>query len=93
LNTAVKSVGVLAERILIAVERSCWFNEVGMKRNGNNVYTIWPIREAVDHYNEQQLHRLDAEVERQRVQAQLSRLCAPQEPLSTAGRPRTPPTT
>ncbi|WP_298022498.1 helix-turn-helix domain-containing protein [uncultured Dysosmobacter sp.] len=93
LNTVVKSVGVLAERTLITMEGSCWFNEVGMKRNGNNVYTIRPIREAVDHYNEQQLHRLDAEVERQRVQARLSRLCAPQEPLSTAGRPRTPPTT
>jgi len=93
LNTAAKSVGILAEWDLITVERSCWFNEVGMKRNGNNIYTILPIREAVDHYNEQQLQRLDAEVERQRVQARLSRLCAPQEPLSTAGRPRTPPTT
>jgi len=93
LNTSVKSVGILAERALVAVERSCWFNEVGMKRNGNNIYTIRPIREAVDHYNEQQLQRLDAEVERQRVQARLSHLCALQEPLSTAGRPRTPPTT
>jgi len=85
LNTAVKSVGVLAERALIAVERSCWFNEVRMKRNGNNIYTIRPIREAVNHYNEQQLHCLEAVAERQRVQARLSRLCAPQEPPSITG--------
>jgi len=90
LNTAVKSVGVLAERVLIAVERSCWFNEAGMKRNGNNIYTIRPIQEAVDHYHEQQLRRLDIDAERQRVQAQLSRLCAPQETFPTAGRPRHP---
>jgi len=93
LNTAAKSVGVLTDKNLITVEGSCWFNEAGMKRNGNNIYTIRPIREAVDRYNEQQLQRLDADVERQRVQARLSRLCAPQEPLSTAGRPRTPPVT
>lgn len=90
LNTTVKSVGILAERDLITVERSCWFNEVGMKRNDNNIYTILPIRKAVDHYNEQQLQRLDAEVERQRAQARLSRLCAPQEPPSTQGPPRYP---
>ncbi len=93
LNTAVKSVGVLAERSLIAVERSCWFNEVGMKRNGNNVYTILPIEKAVGHYNEQQLRRLEVEAERQRAQARLSRLCAPQEPLSSAGHPTIPPAT
>ncbi len=67
LNTVAKSVGILAERSLITVERSCWFNEVGMKRNGNNICTIRPIREAVDYYNEQQLQRLEADVERQRV--------------------------
>lgn len=93
LNTAVKSVGILAERAFIVVEQSCWFNEVGMKRNGNNIYTIRPIGDAVDHYNEQQLRRLEAEAERQRTQARLSRLCAPQEPLSTAGYPTIPPAT
>lgn len=93
LNTVVKSASILAERGLITVERSCWFNDVGMKRNGNNVYTIRPIQEAVDHYNKQQLQRLEADVERQRVQARLSRLCAPQEPLSPAGHPTIPTTT
>jgi len=64
-----------------------------MKRNGNNIYTFLPIEKAIDRYNEQQLQRLDTNVERQRVQARLSRLCAPQEPLSATGRPRTPPIT
>ncbi len=93
LNTVAKSVGILAERELITLESSCWFNEAGMKRNGNNVYTILPIEKAVDRYNEQQLRRLEAEAERQRAQARLSRLCAPQEPLSTAGHPTIPPAT
>lgn len=57
LNTAVKSVGILAEKSLITVERSCWFNEAGLKRNGNNVYTILPTRAAVDEYHQQQLNR------------------------------------
>lgn len=69
LSTAVRSVGILAEWDLITVERSCWFNEAGMKRNGSNIYTIRPIWEAVDRYNEQQLQRLDAISEQQRVQA------------------------
>ncbi len=55
-----------------------------MKRNGNNIYTIRPIREAVNHYNEQQLQRLDAISEQQRVQTRLPQLYAPQEPLSTS---------
>ncbi len=91
LNTVAKSVGILAEWDLITVERSCWFNEVGMKRNGNNVYTILSIEKAVDHYHEQQLHRLELDVERQRAQARLSRLCAAQEPPVQAGRPAAPP--
>lgn len=57
LNTVVKSVSMLAEKSLIAVERSCWFNEVGLKRNGNNIYTILPIQCAADEYHQQQLNR------------------------------------
>ncbi len=91
LNTVAKSVGILAEWDLITVKRSCWFNEVGMKRNGNNVYTILSFEKAVDHYHEQQLHRLELDVERQRAQARLSRLCAAQEPPVQAGRPAAPP--
>ncbi len=55
LNTAMKSVGVLTGKGLITVERSCWFNEVGLKRNGNNVYTILPTRAAVEGFYKRQL--------------------------------------
>jgi len=55
LNTAVKSVGVLTDKGLISVEQSCWFNEVGLKRNGNNVYTILPTRAVVEDVYKRQL--------------------------------------
>lgn len=86
LNTVVKSVSVLAEKSLITVERSCWFNESGMKRNGNNVYTILPTRTAVENVHQQQLRQLELAAERSRIrkrQAKLNRrrpaaaLCAP----------------
>lgn len=59
LNTVVKSVSMLAEKSLIAVERSCWFNEQGMKRNGNNVYTILPTRVAVEDVHQRQLRQVE----------------------------------
>ncbi len=55
LNTVVKSVGVLADKGLITVERSCWFNEMGLKRNGNNVYTVLPTVAAVECFYKRQL--------------------------------------
>lgn len=59
LNTVVKSVSMLAEKSLIAVERSCWFNEQGMKRNGNNIYTILPTRVAVEDVHQRQLRQVE----------------------------------
>jgi len=64
LNTVVKSVGVLMEKGLLTVERSCWFNEAGMKRNGNNVYTILSIRSAVEDVHQRQLYRLKLDAQR-----------------------------
>ncbi len=64
LNTVVKSVGVLAGKSLIAVERSCWFNEVGLKRNGNNVYTILPTRAAVEDCHQRQLRQVELDTAR-----------------------------
>lgn len=55
LNTAVKSVDVLTDKGLITVERSYWFNEQGMKRNGNNIYTLLPTRAVVDGFYKRQL--------------------------------------
>ena len=39
----------------------------GRKRNGNLRYTILPIQRAVDYFHEQQLARLELDVEQQRV--------------------------
>ena len=93
LNTVVKSVGILADKGLIAVEQSCWFNEVGLKRNGNNVYTILPTRAAVEDYHQRQLCQLELDTERSRIrkrQAKLNRrrpataLCAPAPAQATS---------
>ncbi len=72
LNTVVKSVGVLADKSLIAVERSCWFNEVGMKRNGNNLYTILPIRAAVEDCYQRQMRELEQNTARLRAERRLT---------------------
>lgn len=81
-NTAMKSIGILAEKALITVEASRYFDERGMKWNGNNLYTILPIQCAVDEYHQRQLYQLEETLERQRVQAHLSRpvsRCMPAE--------------
>ncbi len=92
-NTVRKYVSELEYKQLIHTEPTSIITKDGCKRNGTLRYYIRPIQEAVDHYNEQQLRRLEAEAERQRAQARLSRLCAPQEPLSTARHPTIPPAT
>ncbi len=68
LNTVVKSVGVLADKGLITVERSCWFNEQGMKRNGNNIYTILPTKAAVEDYYRRQMRELEQSTARLRAE-------------------------
>ena len=81
----------LEDKHLIRTEPTTVITRDGRKRNGTLRYYIRPIREAVDHYHEQQLRRLEVDTERQKAQARLSRLCAAQEPLPAAGRPPTPP--
>lgn len=58
----------------------------GRKRNGNLRYTILPIQWAVDYFHEQQLARLELDVEQQRVTERLAKYdrVAPQEPLCAA---------
>ena len=55
----------------------------GRKRNGNLRYTILPIQRAVDYFHEQQLARLELDVERWRAEQKL-RCATPQEPLCAA---------
>lgn len=66
-NTAMKSVNTLLEVDLIAVESSSYFDKHGMKWKGNNLYTILPVRAAVDTFHQRQLRQLELDVERRHV--------------------------
>ena len=66
-NTAMKSVSTLLEMELITVESSSYFDECGMKWKGNNLYTILPVKTAVDTLHRRQLHQLELDVERRRI--------------------------
>ena len=69
-NTALKSISVLLETGLIAVEPSSYFDKRGMKWKGNNLYTILPIHSAVDTFHQRQLRKLELDVVRSRLAAQ-----------------------
>ncbi len=73
-NTAMKSVGVLLEMALITVESSNYFDQHGMKWKGNNLYTILPIRMAVDRFHQWQLYQLELDTERQRIRERQAKL-------------------
>ena len=66
-NTAMKSINTLLEVGLIAVESSSYFDKRGMKWKGNNLYTILPMRAAMDTFYQRQLHQLELDVEHRRV--------------------------
>ena len=66
-NTAMKSINTLLEVGLIAVESSRYFDKRGMKWKGNNLYTILPMRAAMDTFYQRQLHQLELDVEHRRV--------------------------
>ncbi len=75
-NTALKSVSVLVEMELITVEPSSYFDQRGMKWKGNNLYTILPIRMAVEDYHQRQLRQLELDAERERVRKQQEKDCS-----------------
>ena len=63
-NTAIKYIGKLLEMGLIIVESSSYFDKRGMKWKGNNLYTILPVRAAVDAFHQRQLQQLELDTER-----------------------------
>ena len=69
-NTALKSISILLEAGLIAVEPSSYFDKRGMKWKGNNLYTILPIHSAVSIFHQRQLRRLELDVARSSLAAQ-----------------------
>ena len=66
-NTAMKSISTLLEMGLITAEPSSYFDKRGMKWKGNNLYTILPVRAAMDAFNQRQLRQLEMDTERRRV--------------------------
>ena len=86
-NTAMKSISTLLEMGLITVEPSSYFDKCGMKWKGNNLYTILPVRAAMDAFHQRQLHQLELDAERGRVlrqQAEYDR-CHPRAALCAPG--------
>lgn len=82
-NTVRKYTLRLEERGLIATEPTEVITRTGQKRNGNLLYTIRPIREAVDHFHERQMAKLEETAERQRVAKKLQKqdCVSPLEPM------------
>ena len=68
-NTALKSIDVLLEVGLITVKSSSYFDKHGMKWKGNNLYTICPIRLAVDNFYQQQLRKLELDIAKSHLAA------------------------
>ena len=53
-TTVKKYVDSLVEKRMIAVKQTSIVTKKGVKRNGTLLYTILPIQNALDYYNEQQ---------------------------------------
>lgn len=70
-NTVKKYVDGLVEKRLITTEQTTVRTRKGEKRNGNLLYTIRPIQEAVEYHYKQQMIRLNEEIQRQTVIAKL----------------------
>lgn len=72
-NTVIKSIGTLLEKHLITMEHSQYFDQHGMKWNGNNLYTVLPTQRAVEAFHQQQLSHLKLEAQRRKLRRQQER--------------------
>ena len=70
-NTVRKYVAELEGRGLIITEPTSVITRDGRKHNGTLRYTILPIRNAVDRYNQRRLRQLEETVERMRIRKKL----------------------
>lgn len=69
--TVMKHITKLVDKQLIAVERTSYIDNKGMKWNSNNQYTILPIQAAMDYCYQQQMLQLDEQQKRDQVQKRL----------------------
>ena len=63
-NTVKKYVEELVDKGLVTTENTTVISKDGKPRNGSLLYTIRPIQEAVDLYNEQQMAQLELDAAR-----------------------------
>ena len=63
-NTVKKYVDILRDKGLIETENTSVVTAKGQKRNGNLLYTLRPVEEAVKLFYEQQSRRLNEEIGR-----------------------------
>ena len=82
-NTVRKYTLRLEERGLITTEPTEVITRDGQRRNGNLLYTILPIQEAINHSYERQMVKLEEVTERQQVAEELRKQgrVRPCEPL------------
>ncbi len=70
-NTVRKYVAKLEEQGLIVTESTSIITRDGRKHNGTLCYTILPIQNAVDLYNQRQFRQLEETVERMHIRKKL----------------------
>ena len=70
-NTVRKYVKSLEEKCLIYTEPTTVILKSGKKQNGNLLYTIRPIKDAVDYFYQQQIKRVEQAAIKERVQKRL----------------------
>ena len=73
-NTVRKYVAALEERGLIVTEPTSVTTKKGQKRNGSLLYTIRPIKEAVELHNQRLLRQMEETTERMRVARKLAEI-------------------
>lgn len=71
-NTVRKHVDGLTKKRLITTEPTAVITKNGEKRNGNLLYTVRPIEDAVEYHYEQQMIRLESEMRRQAALTKLA---------------------
>ncbi len=70
-KTVMKYVRNLEDRCLISTEPTTVTLKSGKKQNGNLLYTIRPIQEAVDHFNAEQFRKAEREKTRLQIEQKL----------------------
>ena len=70
-NTVRKYVKSLEDKLLISTQPTTIIKKDGHKQNGSLLYTILPIDQAVNYYYEQQMIKLEEDVQRKQMQKRL----------------------